>query len=246
MPEFDDAAFFDDDYLHFYAARLNDEATDEEAAFIASFLGLTPGMAVLDLACGHGRIANRLAGMGVSVTALDASTSYLARGRSDAERQNVQVEYVHGDMRDLPDEWRHRFDAVVCWFSSFGYFGDEDNRRCLGEIAKVTKAGGQVLFDLHNRDWLLRNYQADRALIVGDDVMLDRSFFDVENSRSVIERTVVRNGSVRRIPYFVRMSTPPELREWLRAAGFADVRFHGEAGSALTLDSRRLLTLARR
>jgi hypothetical protein len=53
---------FDEDYLHFFAGRLTDDRADEEASTIWSLLALRDGTEVLDLACGHGRIANRLAG----------------------------------------------------------------------------------------------------------------------------------------------------------------------------------------
>ena len=64
---------FDEDYLHFYAQRLTDEASDAEAALVWELLRLTEGCHVLDLACGHGRIANRLAGRGAVVTGMDAT-----------------------------------------------------------------------------------------------------------------------------------------------------------------------------
>jgi hypothetical protein len=38
----------------------------------------------------------------------------------------VAVEYIEGDMRELPFEGR--FHALINWFSSFGYFDDDTNR----------------------------------------------------------------------------------------------------------------------
>lgn len=37
------------------------------------------------------------------------------------------------------------FDAVVCWFTSFGYFDDDDNRKVLDEFAQVLRPGGRLL-----------------------------------------------------------------------------------------------------
>jgi hypothetical protein len=62
------AELFDEDYLHFYGARLADDASDGEASRVWELLALRDGSSVLDLACGHGRIANRLAAMGALVT----------------------------------------------------------------------------------------------------------------------------------------------------------------------------------
>jgi Methyltransferase domain len=57
---------------------------------------LGDGTEVLDLACGHGRIANRLAGMGAQLTGLDATPIVLDLARADADRRGVSVDYVQG------------------------------------------------------------------------------------------------------------------------------------------------------
>jgi 2-polyprenyl-3-methyl-5-hydroxy-6-metoxy-1,4-benzoquinol methylase len=97
-----------------------------------NLLGLADGAEVLDLACGHGRIANRLAGMGARVTGLDATPLFLDLGRADARRRGVTVDYVHGDMRAIP--WTDRFEAVVSWFTAYGYFDDAQNRTVLAQV----------------------------------------------------------------------------------------------------------------
>ena len=101
---------FDEDYLYFYEPLLN-EASDAEVEVMWRLLELEPGMEVLDLACGHGRIANRLAKRGARVTGLDATPLFLERARLDAAARGVDVEYVEGDMRALP--WEDRFERRV-------------------------------------------------------------------------------------------------------------------------------------
>jgi len=100
-PVFDVSEVFDDDYLYFYEPRLA-EVSDADAELIWRLLELEPGMEVLDLACGHGRIANRLAEQGVRVTGLDATPLFLERARRDAAALGINVEYVEGDMRRSP------------------------------------------------------------------------------------------------------------------------------------------------
>ena len=79
-------------------------------------------MNVLDLACGHGDLANRLAAHGCRVTGLDSSAVFLARARADAAASGVSVNYVAGDMGQIP--WTGRFDRVLNWSTAFGYFDD--------------------------------------------------------------------------------------------------------------------------
>jgi 2-polyprenyl-3-methyl-5-hydroxy-6-metoxy-1,4-benzoquinol methylase len=95
--EFPRAAAFDDDYLYFYEELLTPERTAAELELIWTLLELAPGMELLDLACGHGRIANSLAERGVHVTGLDATTYFLGLARADAAARGVEVEYVEGD-----------------------------------------------------------------------------------------------------------------------------------------------------
>jgi len=41
------------------------------------------------------------------------------------------------------------------------------------------------------------------------------------------------------------MSGPPELRDWLRAAGFTAVSGYGGGGQPLTAESRRMIVVGR-
>ena len=156
-PDFDfDEVFAPDDYLYFYDERLSAERTDGELVLIWRLLGLEPGMAVLDLACGHGRISQRLARRGCQVVGLDSSPGFLELARRDAAAlawpEVVAPEYILGDMGHLP--WSERFDRILNWFTAFGYFNDEGNRQVLREAQRALKPGGKLLVELNNRDAL--------------------------------------------------------------------------------------------
>lgn len=243
MTDFDFAGMFGEDYLELFADGLEERA-EAEADLAWRLLDLRPGMEVLDLACGHGRIANRLAERGARVTGLDYSRVFLERARRDADSLGVTVEYVEGDMRSLP--WAGRFDRALNWFTAYGYFDDDDNRRVLAEVARALKPGGRFAIELNNRDWVLRHFEPATVLELGDVLMIDHRRLDPLTGRSVSERILIRDGQVRRMPYFVRMFTFPELRDWLLAAGFGTVAGYGEDGEPLTLDSRRMITVAGR
>ena len=152
---FDAAAMYDEDYLYFFAAPgghtqfaahgpvVPGAGTPAGAAAGLAWrlLDLAPGLSVLDLACGHGELAGALAARGCAVTGLDSSAAFLDRARADAAAARVSVEYVAGDMRELP--WAGRFDRVVSWSTAFGYFDDDVNRAVLDQIARVLRPGGR-------------------------------------------------------------------------------------------------------
>jgi SAM-dependent methyltransferase len=244
-PVFDAEGLFDEDYLYFYEEVLADARSDAETELIWRLLDLQPGMRVLDLACGHGRIASRLAIRGCQVTGLDATPLFLDRARRDAARHEVTVDYIDGDMRSLP--WTQHFDRVINWFTAFGYFDDPGNRQVLTQIAQVLKPGGRVALDLMNRDWLMREFQPDRiAAERNGNLMIDRSRLDPLTSRVLTERIVLRGGRTRRIQFFVRLFTFTELRDWLVAVGFTDVNGYGEDATQLSPTSRRMIATAQR
>ncbi len=82
-------------------------------------------MRILDVPCGEGRIAGRLARHGCDVVGVDQSELFL----EIAEQRWPSVSFVRADMRQLAFEGE--FDAVVSWFTSFGYFDRTENDEVL-------------------------------------------------------------------------------------------------------------------
>jgi SAM-dependent methyltransferase len=128
-------------------------------------------------------------------------------------------------MRKLP--WRDRFDGLVNWFTSFGYFSDEQNRAVLCQFHDALRPGGRLILETQNITRILLQPRPQHWVERDGDLMLDEWKLDVENARFVTERTVVRGGKTRRTQFVVRWFSPPELRVWLEEAGFENVRTPG-------------------
>jgi SAM-dependent methyltransferase len=160
------AAWFDSVHYHrLYAHRDATEAADLVDALVDR-LAPQPHAAILDLGCGSGRHARRLAAHGFEVTGIDLSAASLARAR---RRRGAPVRFVQQDMRQ-PFGTR-AFDCVVSLFTSFGYFADPaDHHAVVGNIARALRPGGRVVLDYLNvarvEARLVREEIAERAGIV--------------------------------------------------------------------------------
>lgn len=236
---------FDEDYLYFYASTLTDERCDAEAASVVALLELAAGMRVLDIPCGEGRIAGRLARHGCDVVGIDVNEHFLALARE----HHPEVVFEHLDMRAL--DYRAEFDAIVNWFTSFGYFDAATNDSVLAGFARALRPGGMLLVDLQNPDRIARLAapaggtfsmvtERDR------DLMVDRVRYDPADAYSHSERFIVRHGTVRKIEFSLEQIPAPQLIERLRQAGFSDVRLVGRDGEPFGPDSARMIALARR
>jgi SAM-dependent methyltransferase len=156
----------------------------------------------------------------------------------------VTVEYVAGDMRDLP--WTGRFDRVVNWSTAFGYFDGTTNRAVLDGIARVLRPGGRLAMDLDNLPAFLAAYCPSRVVAERDngDMLVDRYRLDALTGRFEARRTVVRDGRARELTFVKRLFGFPELRDWLLAAGFAAVAGYGEDGQPLRAEHNRMIAVA--
>jgi SAM-dependent methyltransferase len=234
---------FGDDYLWFWEEVLPPERSDREADLIWRLLGLEAGAEVLDLACGHGRIANRLAQRGARVTGLDTSVVFLERARADAAELGIEVDYVEGDMRSIP--WQGRFDAVVNWFTAFGYHSDDELHAILRGVHGALRTGGSFVLETVSITNVLTRFVPSGVTERDGDFLLELRRYDPLRGGMDADYVVIRGGEIRRHPVFIRNPPFTELRDWLLAAGFAAVDGYGEDGEPLTSEHRRMLALAR-
>jgi hypothetical protein len=104
----------------------------------------------------------------------------------------------------------------------------------------VLRPSGTVLIETMHHDGVVRHFTATPDASVlrrGDDAQVDLSRFDPLTGRLVTDRTVYRDGAVRRSSHFIRLPTPPEWIQWLEGSGFRDVRCSAGGGGPLEVDS---------
>ena len=242
-------SFFDEFYLRQYGPGFSDALNERQVDLMIDRLGLEPGARVLDLACGHGRHAIRLAQRGMRVTGLDLSTVFLERAKADATAAETDVRWVRADMREIPFE--AEFDAVVNIFTAFGYFEDDaEDARVFAAVSRALVPGGTFLIETIHRDHLVGCFQPRmfERYEEADVFVLHDHTLDLVNGRVDDRVQVIERGAMlpeRRTS--VRLYTLPEYRRMLEAAGMTLEAAYGNlAAEPLTLERHRLVVVARK
>lgn len=233
--------YFDDDFIRIYQPLLPAEEAAAEAEAVAGILELSEGARLLDLGCGWGRHAVELAELGFRVTGVDLSEVLLASARAEATSRGLDVQWVAGDVRDLP--YHQEFDAVVSLFSSMGYFPAEaDDLRVLEGVRRALVPGGRLLVETMHRDLVARQY-AERDWWEGPDgepVFVEREFDAVAG----VSREWLRCGDVEKY-HEIRIRSAPEWQVLLEQAGFVVEEWWGGWNfEPFTHEAERLIIVA--
>lgn len=103
-----------------------------------------PGQRALDVCCGTGDVAWRLAATGAEVVALDFSAAMLEIARRRAARRGARaarIQFVHGDALNLPFA-DNSFDAVTI---AYGLRNLADWQEGLRQMLRVCRPGGRLV-----------------------------------------------------------------------------------------------------
>lgn len=104
-------------------------------------LGPQPGERWLDLACGTGAVAERLARAGARVTGIDFAVPLIETARRRAAEAGLEIEYEVGDAEHLEGVEDAEFDGVA---STFGIMFAPDQKAAAAELARVVRPGGRI------------------------------------------------------------------------------------------------------
>lgn len=136
---FDDIA---DEYDDSLPPHVVEHYLEKRTHFIRNLLGSGK---ILDVGCGTGVVAGRLAAAGYDVTGADPSPGMLAYLAEHAP----EVRAVAGSATDLPFE-NDSFDLTYCVAVMHHIAEPEAVHRSLREMVRVTRPGGQILIWDHN------------------------------------------------------------------------------------------------
>lgn len=206
-----------DDIVAFYGKILETEA-------------LHPRTAV-DLACGTGSVALRLAEKGLAVTAVDQSEEMLCMAQQKAQEAGVAIQFACQPLQRLL--LPRGVDLAVCALDSLDYItSPEDCKLAIRRIYKALNPFGCFIFDV-NTPQKLRAMDGQMFLDEDEDVYcVWRGSFDRETNICTYGMDLFQREGDRwqrsQEEHEEYAYSPEELTEYLKAAGFTDICVYGD------------------
>jgi ubiquinone/menaquinone biosynthesis C-methylase UbiE len=121
------------------------QSADEQERFVAA-LALPPGARLLDVACGSGGPALRLAERaGCAVVGVDLHSQGLAEARFAAAQRGLEgrARFLRADVGAALPFGADAFDGAIC-VDAVNHL--PDRARVLGELARVLRCGGRLVY----------------------------------------------------------------------------------------------------
>ncbi len=120
---------------------------DRQVAWIHETLLAGQPTRVLDLACGPGLYASRLARLGHECLGIDYSPASIAYARAEAEREGLPCRYVLQDIREA--DYGAGFGLAMFLFGEFSVFRPADAGRILAKCHAALAPRGLLLLEPH-------------------------------------------------------------------------------------------------
>ncbi len=191
-------------------------------------------MAVLDLGCGPGLYAEILAGKGHKVTAVDFSQNSISYAKSEAEKKNLDIQYIQKNYLEL--DYENQFDLVILIYTDFGVLLPEERGRLLSNIYKSLKPGGVFIFDVLNDKDLNKkaapkNWEVSQKGFWKNEpyLALSDSFIYLENSVILYQHIILdENGSYDVYRFWTHFFNNEKLTYVLESNGFRNIGFYND------------------
>ena len=216
-----------------YDRLTNDVDYDATVAFYYEILkreNVVPRTAV-DLACGTGSVALRLAQKGLQVTAVDMSWEMLMVAQQKAQEAGVQPQFACQKLQQLC--LPRGVDLAVCALDSIDYILDPgDCQTAIRRVYKALNPGGCFIFDVNTPE-KLRAMDGQVFLDEDEDVYcVWRGEFDEEtNICSYGMDLFQRHGDTWQRSFEEHREyaySAEQLTDYLRNAGFTGIRIYGD------------------
>ncbi len=220
------------------AASRRPETIRRSTDWIVQTLGLQPGDRVLDLGCGPGLYAVRLASHGLNVTGVDFSQNSIDYAVQYARQNGLAIDYRCQDYLGLDDNGC--YDAALLIYGDFCPLSPEQRSRLLANVRRALKPGGRFVLDvstphLRCREGLKNGWYAVQSGFwkPGPHLVLEQGFTYPDQDIYLDQYIVIEaDGKISVYRNWFQDFTAKTLRGELEAGGFAIQSLWGDLTGA--------------
>lgn len=216
------------------AASRRTEDIEEHAHWIHECLMQEKPGKILDLACGPGLYANRLARFGHGVTGVDYSPASIRYARQQAEAGGLRSSFIESDIRQA--EFGGPYDLAMLIYGEFNVFKPVDAALILDKIHRVLKPGGCLLLEPQNLAAIQRAkseppiWRSYRKGLFSDrpHLFLHEDFYD-GRTKTVTTRYWIVDAETAEVTRYAQTAqgyTDEDLEELLSQHGFKEIIFY--------------------
>lgn len=106
-----------------------------------------PNSSLLDLGCGPGLYAEKLALKGYAITGIDFSAASITYALASAKKKKLTIQYFLGNYVDY-DFATASYDCVLLIYCDLGVFSPATRKQLFRKIYQLLKPGGLFIFDV--------------------------------------------------------------------------------------------------
>lgn len=210
---------------------------------------------VLDLTCGTGSQVFWLINKGFIVTGSDINTKMLSIAKKKAQKQNIKVSLIKGDMRTSV---LGSFDAVITIFNAIGHLTQLDFEKAMCTIHANLNDNGIYIFDIFNLQYLIYGDNITALTIdwltITDNSKVRNIQYSTIDAIGVLasyDITYEQKGSnaptIKRSSMTLQVYSAEQLKEMLARNGFNVLEIMGVDGSVFDpIASERMLVVAQK
>ena len=209
------------------------ERIDRQVAWIHAHVLAERPARVLDLACGPGLYAARLAKLGHTVAGIDFSPASIDYATARCGAEELDCVFHHADLRKA--EFGEGFDLAMMIFGQFNVFRPAEARGILKKACAALAPGGRLLLETQTDESVeSRGRRAPTWHSAESSLFSPKPYLCLEEaawdgaSRAMTERYYVvdaADGRVTRYALTTQAYTTDELTALLAAEGFTQVEF---------------------
>lgn len=206
---------------------------------------------VLDLACGTGNTTLPFARHSIKVYGLDLSGAMLDKAREKAAAENLTVEFLQQDMREL--RLPEKVDLVTCYHDGLNYItAYTDMVKVFHGVYSALRPGGLFIFDMNAVAKLAKGASNDTTFLDEEDMSLiwETDYNPVEDLWEIRLTGFIKKGALYEKFYEVHQEKYYSRDEIIAALGRTGfellAEYHGFTFDPPNPSTRRVFYVARK